>query len=150
MVPKGSWWWAAGGSCNIGERREVCSDKHLSGHRARAGQAGLGRPPVTMLVMGVGEGAGCRRSLGLYGCKLQTQMLCSCCLSHLLFCDFVTQLGGQQFVAFPPRDNYCWVKPATSRCHSLGAQAAEMGRLTVLEAGNLRSRYQQGYLPLRP
>ena len=43
MVPKGSWWRAAGGSCDIGERREVCSDKHLSGDRARTGQAGLGR-----------------------------------------------------------------------------------------------------------
>lgn len=72
--PQGLMVWAAGGSCDIGERREVCSDKHLSGDRARTGQAGLGRqgwagPRVTMLVMGVGEGAGCRRSLGLYGCN---------------------------------------------------------------------------------
>lgn len=51
MVPKGSWWRAAGGSCDIGERREVCSDKHLSGHRVRAGQAPCHH---------VGDGSGAR------------------------------------------------------------------------------------------
>ena len=101
-------------------------------------------PAAVMLVMGVGEGAGCHRSLGLYGCKLQPQVLRSRCLSHLLFWDSVTLLGGQRFVAFPPRDNYWLVKPAVSRCHSLGAQATEVPR--SLEAGSLRSRCQQGCL----
>lgn len=110
----------------------VSSGKHRSGHRDEPFWVGLGRNGVTLLVIGVG-GAGSHGPLGLCKQKPRAQMLCSCCLSHLPFCDSVILFGGCLLFHCPPKQ---WLHLFAGRCN----QVPWTGRLKQQKCSVRQSR----------